>query len=104
MKITSMKVITISPPEPPPDFEPSANLPKVNQSQKRWTAAELLDAEFPEPKWAIEGLIPEGLTIIGGRPKVGKSWLLLQAAIAVGTGGRFFGKQVDQRQCALCRL
>ncbi len=63
---------------------------------KRWTAAELLDAEFPEPRWSIEGLIPEGLTIIGGRPKVGKSWLLLQAAIAVGTGGMFFNKRVEK--------
>jgi RecA-family ATPase len=62
----------------------------------RWSAGELLDAEFPEPKWAIPSLIPEGLTIIGGRPKVGKSWLLLQAAIAVGTGGMFFNKPVDK--------
>ena len=75
-----------------------AELPPINPAptRKRWTVAELLDAEFPEPKWAIPDLIPEGLTIIGGRPKVGKSWLLLQAAIAVGCGGSFFGKQVDQ--------
>jgi RecA-family ATPase len=83
-------------PEPPPGWEHSANLQEVSQSRNRWTVTQLLDAEFPEPKWAIPDLIPEGLTIIGGRPKVGKSWLLLQAAIAVGTGGRFFGKPVDQ--------
>jgi RecA-family ATPase len=79
-------------PEPPPD---ESNL-LIAPPRKRWTVAELLDAEFPEPKWAIPDLIPEGLTIIGGRPKIGKSWLLLQAAIAVGSGGRFFGKQVEQ--------
>ncbi len=86
-------------PEPPPDWDlttPMENLPADpnipparTSSQKRWTVAELLDAEFPEPKWAIPNLIPEGLSIIGGRPKVGKSWLLLQAAIAVGSGGMF---------------
>jgi RecA-family ATPase len=79
-------------PEPPPD---KSNL-LIAPPRKRWTVAELLDAEFPEPKWAIPDLIPEGLTIIGGRPKVGKSWLLLQAAIAVGTGGMFFNKRVEK--------
>ena len=82
-----------APQEPTP---PPVIVPPLRQSQKRWTVAELLDAEFPAPKWAIPDLIPEGLTIIGGRPKIGKSWLLLQAAIAVGTGGVFFGKQVEK--------
>ena len=89
----------------PPNWENSTieeKLPEqesthaVTSHQKRWTAAELLDAEFPEPRWAIPDLIPEGLSLIGGRPKVGKSWLLLQMAIATGTGGRFFGKQVEK--------
>jgi hypothetical protein len=79
-------------PGPPPDWESKT----MEKPRNRWTVSELLDAEFPEPKWAIPALIPEGLTIIGGRPKVGKSWLLLQAAIAVGTGGMFFNKPVDQ--------
>jgi RecA-family ATPase len=61
---------------------------------RRWTVNELLETEFPEPKWAVPGLIPEGLTIIGGRPKVGKSWLLLQLAHAIGTGGEIFGEEV----------
>jgi hypothetical protein len=60
-----------------------------------WSVAELLDAEFPEPNWAVPGLIPEGLTILGGRPKVGKSWLALQIAWAVSTGGKVFGKAVE---------
>ncbi len=72
------------------------NDPLPPSKRQRWTVAELLDAEFPEPKWAIPGLIPEGLTIIGGRPKVGKSWLALQAAISVGTGGVFFDKPIER--------
>jgi hypothetical protein len=62
----------------------------------RWTVAELLDTEFPEPRWAIPGLIPEGLTLLGGRPKVGKSWLAMQMAHAIGTGGMFFGQKVER--------
>jgi len=59
-----------------------------------WTAAELLAAEFPEPQWAVPGLVPVGLSILAGRPKVGKSWLALQIAHAVGTGGMVLDRHV----------
>jgi predicted ATP-dependent serine protease len=59
-----------------------------------WTIAELLDTDFPEIQWVIPDLIPSGLTILGGRPKVGKSWLMLQIAGAVGSGGKFFEKDI----------
>jgi len=61
-----------------------------------WSAAELLATQFPEPQWAVPGLIPVGLTFLAGRPKVGKSWLALQTAIAVGTGGMVLSKSVEQ--------
>lgn len=64
-------------------------------SNRRWSVADLLDTEFPKPRWAIPGIIPEGLTIFGGRPKVGKSFLMLQAAWAIGTGGRFFDNPIE---------
>jgi RecA-family ATPase len=33
-------------------------------------------------------LLPEGLTILAGRPKCGKSWLALHIAMQVAAGGR----------------
>jgi hypothetical protein len=36
----------------------------------------------------LQGLIPEGLTILAGKRKIGKSWLMLDLAIAVA-GNRF---------------
>jgi len=57
-----------------------------------WTAADLMTTDFPEPRWAIEGLIPEGLTVFAGAPKLGKSWLALGLSIAVASGGRALGK------------
>src|SRR5207253_2368842 len=51
------------------------------------TAAELMRMKLPPPRWAVPELIPEGLTILAGRPKTGKSWLALHIAIAVATGG-----------------
>lgn len=48
-----------------------------------WTADELLAADFPPPRWAVPGLICEGLTLMAGPPKVGKSWLGLELSVAV---------------------
>ena len=62
----------------------------------RWSVADLLSAQFPEPKWAIPGLLPAGLVVLAGRPKLGKSWLSLQMAVAVGTGGVVLGRKVNQ--------
>lgn len=62
-----------------------------------WTTADLLYMDFPDPKWAVPGLIPTGLVSLAGRPKIGKSWLALQLAHAVGAGGQFLGQRVDKR-------
>ena len=39
-----------------------------------FTAAELMAFEFPEARWAVPGIIPEGVTLLAGKPKQGKSW------------------------------
>ncbi len=61
-----------------------------------WTADELLAADFPEPKWIVPGLLMEGLTLLAGRPKLGKSFLALQIAHAVSTGGVVLGRHVEK--------
>jgi hypothetical protein len=57
----------------------------------RWTAPELLAEEFPEPRWSVPGIIPEGLTMFVGKPKVGKSWLQLGLGVAIASGGIALG-------------
>lgn len=57
-----------------------------------WNAAELLAATFPEPRWAVPGLVAEGLTLFVGAPKVGKSWAAWNLAVAIASGGMAFGK------------
>lgn len=61
------------------------------------SAAELLRREFPPVRMAVPGIIPEGLTVLGGRPKMGKSWLVLGACTAVAAGGRALGKVPVER-------
>ncbi|MEQ4209901.1 AAA family ATPase [Actinopolymorpha sp. B9G3] len=65
-----------------------ASPPKERRT--RWTADELLAVNFPEPRWAIPGLIAEGVSLLAGPPKVRKSWLGLGWALAVASGGKAF--------------
>src|SRR5437870_5446609 len=51
-----------------------------------------MDADFPPPRWAVPGIVAEGLTLYAGPPKVGKSWLALGLAVAIASGGRALGK------------
>ncbi len=57
-----------------------------------WTADALMSAEFAEPRWAVPGLLAEGLNLLVGAPKLGKSWLCLGLGIVVASGGRALGK------------
>lgn len=56
----------------------------------------ILTTDWPEPTWAIPELLPAGLTILAGRPKIGKSWLALQIALAVASGGIALGRRVER--------
>lgn len=46
--------------------------------------------EFPEPKWAVPGILAEGVSLLAGPPKVGKSWLSLGLGLSVAAGGQAF--------------
>lgn len=59
---------------------------------KIWSASELLLTDFPEPEWRLKDLLPPGLGGLGSRPKLGKSWLALQIAIAVSLGATMWGR------------
>ena len=58
-------------------------------------AAQLLEKDIPPVVWIVPGFIPAGLSILAGRPKVGKSWLGWQMALSVATGGRVLGRDVE---------
>jgi len=48
--------------------------------------------EPPVVEWILPGMIPDGYSIVAGRPKTGKSFLLLDVALAVANGGHALGK------------
>jgi len=51
------------------------------------TAAELMSLEIPEVKWVIPKLLPAGLALLAGPPKVGKSYLQLKLGKDIINGG-----------------
>lgn len=67
-------------------LEPAQTKPKT-----AWRADELMATTFAPPKWAVPGLICEGITLIAGPPKVGKSWLSLGLGLSIALGEPVFG-------------
>ena len=70
------------------------------------SARELSEKTFPPLQWILPGLLPEGLAIMAGKPKLGKSFLCLQIAIAVATGeGRQLGVEgIEAGEVLVCAL
>jgi hypothetical protein len=50
------------------------------------TAASLRLEEFDPIRYLVRGYIVEGCTLLAGRPKLGKSWLMLDIGLAVARG------------------
>ncbi|WP_317856013.1 AAA family ATPase [Chakrabartyella piscis] len=57
---------------------------------KTITAAEILSKELAEIPFVIEHLLPNGLSLLAGSPKVGKSWFALWLSIQIANGEKVF--------------
>ncbi|MGW9332292.1 AAA family ATPase [Bosea sp. NPDC055594] len=80
-------------------IELPATTPKPANDNQRSTAIDgesLLAMEFEPVRYVVPGYIAEGLTLLGGRPKLGKSWLALDFGIAVASGGMSLGVRCQQ--------
>jgi hypothetical protein len=61
------------------------------------TAGVLLTKENPPARWAVPALLHEGVILLAGKPKLGKSWMALDLCVAVATGSVALGtKRVEQ--------
>lgn len=50
------------------------------------TAKDLHTMDLPKARWIIPSLLPEGLTVLAGKGKIGKSWLALAWSIKFSRG------------------
>lgn len=62
-------------------------------------AADLICETFPPAQWQVTGLVARGgTTVTAGEPKAAiKTWLLLEAAIAIATGTKMCGEFFAER-------
>jgi hypothetical protein len=67
-------------------------------------AADLQHKTFELMRWIVKDILPEGLSMLAGKPKIGKSWAALDLAIAVATGGTCLGKEVEEGDVLLLAL
>ena len=54
------------------------------------SGARLAEMNLPSTKYVIKDLLPQGLAIIGGSPKVGKSWLVLDWCVRIAKGEKIW--------------
>lgn len=69
-------------------------------------SAEALQSKvFPPLRYAVDGYLAEGVTLLAGKPKIGKSWMALDFAMAVAAGDLALGsvkcRQGPVLYCAL---
>jgi len=60
------------------------------------TGAWLNKQKFPDLRYAVPELLPEGLVLMSGAPKVGKSTIIKRISLEVARGGHVFGQKVEQ--------
>ncbi len=70
-----------------PPTPASRNTPEI------FSLRNLLAWELPPVRWVVPDILPEGLTLMAGKPKLGKSWLALSLALSIAAGGVALGKQ-----------
>lgn len=54
-------------------------------------AAQLAAMEMPDVRYIVPEILPEGLFLLVGKAKQGKSWLAYQLAVAISSGGMALG-------------
>ena len=57
---------------------------------------DLMELNLPPQSFTVRGLLHQGLSILGGAPKIGKSWMMLDLCIRVAKGEPLWGMATQQ--------
>ena len=63
---------------------------------KTKTCEEIMTTVYKPIEFAVDGLIAQGLYILAGAPKVGKSWLALDLCLSIAKGEKVLGRTISQ--------
>lgn len=61
----------------------------MNETKNMLTVVDgetLMDMKLPPTKFCVETLLPQGISILGGAPKIGKSWMVLDLCVRIAKG------------------
>ncbi|NJK81342.1 MAG: AAA family ATPase [Chloroflexaceae bacterium] len=70
----------------------TASTPKANWSEAVVPARLIYNYKFEQEPFVIEDILPAGTFLLTGKPKTRKSWLALNYAWAVASGGKALGR------------
>jgi hypothetical protein len=68
----------------------AATAPALPAYKRGISAAALMDKHFEPVNYVIPGLLAEGAWLFGGKPKIGKSWMAYDLALAIASGRPVF--------------
>lgn len=66
--------------------------PKEIQPLRVISAPDLQRAQLPPVKYLVDGLLPEGTSLLTAASKVGKSWMVLDLGLCIAAGESFLGR------------
>ncbi|MEP0940241.1 MAG: AAA family ATPase [Rhizobiaceae bacterium] len=78
----------------PVNFKPSFNQSGSKKPPTSFTTTatnKIMATKYPPIRWIVPGYLPEGFSVLAGTQKTGKTWLGIDWAIAVATGGCAMG-------------
>ena len=101
LKYTPGDVIPFASRDARMDFK---DLGKFEEHEEGWleNGNELMARYIPPLEFIIPGILPIGLGVIFSPPKYGKSWFVLDLALAIATGTPFLG--METKKCGVLYL
>jgi len=84
--------LIMSAPEWEPPAPPAGEAPRL----KIISAPDLQRAKLPPIRFLIEGILPEGTSLLTAASKIGKSWMVLDMGLCQAAGEPFMGHKTNQ--------
>lgn len=79
------------------DLAPNLAPAATSSKPTTMTLKALMSMQLKPMQWVIPGILPEGLTLLCGKPKLGKSWMGLGIGLDTASGGYALGKKQVER-------
>jgi len=88
-----------------PAKDPNVETPEIVEPLKTETLKDLINRKIAPIQWIVKKILAEGLSILSGPPKIGKSLLSLCLGISISSGKRFLGEyEVERGRVLYCAL